>query len=268
MSLNRAFMRTLMTSGALIAAGAFVLAQQPAPPAPAPPRDPHANEVPAPKNPPRVVTAGATVGAPPSDAIVLFDGTDLSKWEKEKGDGPAAWTVAEGVMTVKPGTGGIRTKQAFGDVQLHVEWATPSPAHGTGQDRGNSGIFLQSTYEVQVLDSFENETYWHGSAGSIYKQYAPLVNVDAKARRMAGVRHRLPRAGIQHGRARDEACHVHGVPQRRADPGSRRGDGCHHSRGTAVLQGARGQAADLTAGPQSHGEIPQHLAAGTLTGWG
>ena len=83
-------------------------------------------------------------------------------------------------MTVKPGTGGIRTKQAFGDVQLHVEWATPSPAHGNGQDRGNSGIFLQSTYEVQVLDSFENETYWHGSAGSIYKQYAPLVNVTRK----------------------------------------------------------------------------------------
>ena len=181
MSLNRVVTRTLLTGSALIAAGVFVLAQQPAPAPPAaPPRDPHANEVPAPKNPPRVVTAGQAVGAPPSDAIVLFDGTDLSKWEKEKGSGPAGWTVADGAMVVKPGAGGIRTKQGFGSVQLHIEWATPSPAHGTGQDRGNSGVFFQSTYEVQVLDSFQNETYWHGSAGSVYKQYAPLVNASRK----------------------------------------------------------------------------------------
>src|SRR3954451_23951084 len=147
MSLNRFITRAVVTTGALVAAGAFVVAQQPATAPPAPPRDPHANEVPAPKNPPRVVVPGATPGAPPADAVVLFDGTDLSKWEKEKGGGPAEWTVADGAMVVKPGTGGIRTKQAFGDVQLHVEWATPSPAHGSGQDRGNSGIFLQSTYE-------------------------------------------------------------------------------------------------------------------------
>ena len=181
MSLNRVLTRTLLTGGALIATGIFVLGQQPPPaPAAAPPRDPHANEVPAPKNPPRLVTAGTAVGAPPSDAIVLFDGTDLSKWETEKGGGPAGWTVADGAMVVKPGTGGIRTKQGFGDVQLHIEWATPSPARGSGQDRGNSGVFFQSTYEVQVLDSFQNETYWHGSAGSVYKQYAPLVNASRK----------------------------------------------------------------------------------------
>jgi 3-keto-disaccharide hydrolase len=181
MSLNRVATRAFVTGGALIAAGVFVIAQQPAPAPPAaPPRDPHANEVPAPKSPPRVVTAGDTAGAAPSDAIVLFDGTDLSKWEKENGSGPAGWTVAEGAMVVKPGTGGIRTKQGFGDVQLHIEWATPNPAKGTGQDRGNSGVFFQSTYEVQVLDSFQNETYWHGSAGSVYKQYAPLVNASRK----------------------------------------------------------------------------------------
>src|SRR4051812_48489071 len=117
MSLNRIISRAVATGGALVAAGVFVLAQQPAPaPAPtaAPPRDPHANEVPSPKNPPRVVVPAATVGAPPADAIILFDGTDLSKWEKEKGGSPAEWTVADGAMTVKPGTGGIRTKQAFG----------------------------------------------------------------------------------------------------------------------------------------------------------
>jgi len=180
MSLNRVITRAVVTGGALVAAGVFVTAQQPAAAPPAAPRDPHANEVPAPKNPPRVVVPGAAVGAAPADAVVLFDGTDLTKWEKEKGGGPAEWTVADGAMVVKPGTGGIRTKQAFGDVQLHVEWATPSPGHGSGQDRGNSGVFLQSTYEVQVLDSFQNETYWHGSAGSVYKQYAPLVNVSRK----------------------------------------------------------------------------------------
>jgi hypothetical protein len=181
MSLNRPVTRATVTGGLLLAAGVFVLAQQPAAPPAAPaPRDPHANEVPAPKNPPRVVVAGATIGAPPADAIVLFDGTDLSKWEKEKGGGPAEWTVADGAIVVKPKTGGIRTRQGFGDVQLHIEWATPSPARGSGQDRGNSGVFFQSTYEVQVLDSFENATYWHGSAGSVYKQYAPLVNVSRK----------------------------------------------------------------------------------------
>jgi hypothetical protein len=177
MSLNRAVTRATVTGGILIAAGVFVLAQQPAAPAAAPPpRDPHANEVPPPKNPPRVVMAGATVGAPPADAIVLFDGTDLSKWEKEKGGGPAEWTVADGAMVVKPKTGGIRTKQGFGDVQLHIEWAAPSPARGSGQDRGNSGVFFQSTYEVQVLDSFENITYADGQAASIYGEYPPLVN--------------------------------------------------------------------------------------------
>ncbi len=142
-------------------------------------RDPHAHEVPPPKSAPRVVTPGSQPGAPPSDATVLFDGRDLSNWEGAKG-GTAQWTVADGAMEVKPGTGAIRTKQPFGSVQLHLEWATPTVVKGESQGRGNSGVFLMSQYEIQVLDSYENPTYFHGQAGSVYKQHAPLVNVTRK----------------------------------------------------------------------------------------
>jgi len=141
--------------------------------------DPHAHEVPPPKTAPRMVTPGPAPGAAPSDAIVLFDGSDLSRWEADRG-GPAQWTVADGAMQVKPKAGGIHTKQAFGSVQLHVEWATPSVVKGEGQGRGNSGVFLMRQYEVQVLDSFENVTYFHGQAAAVYKQHAPLVNASRK----------------------------------------------------------------------------------------
>jgi hypothetical protein len=143
-------------------------------------RDPHAHEVPPPKSPPRTVTPGATPGAPPSDAVVLFDGRDLSKWESERGGEPQ-WDVADGAMQVKPKAGGIRTKQPFGSVQLHIEWATPSEVKGEGQGRGNSGVFLMGQYEIQVLDSYENQTYFHGQASAVYKQHAPLVNASRKA---------------------------------------------------------------------------------------
>lgn len=123
---------------------------------------------------PKVVNPGIG-GAPPSDAIVLFDGKDLSQWSTVAG-GDAKWDVKDGIMTVAKGTGDIKTRQTFGDIQLHVEWRTPSPAVGKDQDRGNSGIFLQERYEVQVLDSYQSETYSNGQAGSIYKQYVPLVN--------------------------------------------------------------------------------------------
>lgn len=123
---------------------------------------------------PRVVTPG-TGTEPPSDAIVLFDGTNLDQWEGEDGT-PPAWEVRDGVVTVVPGSSSIRTKQVFGDVQLHVEWRTPAKVEGKGQGRGNSGVFLQSLYEVQVLDSYENSTYVNGQAGAIYKQHIPLVN--------------------------------------------------------------------------------------------
>ena len=114
-------------------------------------------------------------GRPPSDAVVLFDGTDLAKWESNKG-GPAQWKVEDGALVVAPGKGDIHTKQAFGDCQLHVEWAEPTPPSGEDQARGNSGIYLMSKYELQVLDSYGNKTYPDGQAGAIYAQTPPLVN--------------------------------------------------------------------------------------------
>lgn len=115
----------------------------------------------------------------PSDAVVLFDGKDLSNWTTDKGT-PATWTVRDGYMEVARKSGSIQTKQGFGDCQLHVEWATPSPAVGQGQDRGNSGVFLMNTYEVQVLDSYNSKTYADGTAAAIYGQYPPLVNASRK----------------------------------------------------------------------------------------
>lgn len=115
------------------------------------------------------------VGRAPSDAVVLFDGTSLDAWQTSKGE-PAAWKVENGYFEVVPGEGGIETRQGFGDVQLHVEWAAPDPPVGEGQDRGNSGVFLMGQYEVQVLNSYENETYADGQAAAVYGQYPPLVN--------------------------------------------------------------------------------------------
>jgi hypothetical protein len=129
---------------------------------------------------PRVVTpsiVGATnaVAVPPSDAVVLFDGADLSQWVG--GDGqPAAWKLENGYMEVAPGSGNIRTLQEFGDCQLHLEFASPIEVKGDGQGRGNSGVFLMGIYEIQVLDCYNNPTYADGTTGAIYGQYAPLVN--------------------------------------------------------------------------------------------
>ncbi|MGH9326508.1 MAG: 3-keto-disaccharide hydrolase [Terriglobia bacterium] len=129
---------------------------------------------------PRVITPGECstqnhAGAPPSDAFVLFNGKDLSNWKAVRG-GPARWRLGEGYFQVVPGTGDIETDQTFHDFQLHVEWATPTPPHGEDQGRGNSGVFLQGLYEVQVLDSFHSKTYPDGEAGAIYGEYPPLVN--------------------------------------------------------------------------------------------
>jgi hypothetical protein len=116
---------------------------------------------------------------PPSDAIVLFDGKDLSKWRSVDGEAPAKWEVKDGYVQVN-GTGSIRTKEEFADVQLHVEWATPSEVKGEGQGRGNSGVYLQGRYEIQVLDSYKNKTYFNGQAASFYGNFAPLVNASRK----------------------------------------------------------------------------------------
>ncbi len=123
-----------------------------------------------------VITPGETPIDAPSDAIVLFDGVNLAnEWTNEKGENPE-WIVADGCVTVKKGTGTIKTKRVFEDYQLHIEWRTPSEVVGESQGRGNSGIFMQGIYEVQVLDNYNNRTYRNGQAGSIYKQYPPLVN--------------------------------------------------------------------------------------------
>jgi hypothetical protein len=131
---------------------------------------------------PRIVTPGRADAAPPSDAIVLFDGNNLDQWISVNDRGPARWTVSDGILTVNKSAGNIETKRSFGSYQLHLEWRIPEGITGTGQARGNSGVFLASTgggdagYEIQVLDSYDNKTYVNGQAASIYKQYPPLVN--------------------------------------------------------------------------------------------
>ncbi len=135
---------------------------------------------------PTVVTPGTSSeipGKPPSDALVLFDGTDLSHWRNDKG-GPSHWLVKDGAMVVppKPSTNApsedIWTKDEFGDIQLHLEFATPNPPHGDSQERGNSGVFLFGVYELQVLDSYHNRTYADGSCASVYGQSPPLANAS------------------------------------------------------------------------------------------
>jgi hypothetical protein len=118
--------------------------------------------------------AGDPVSAP-SDAIVLFDGSDLSQWTGSKGE-PARWKVENGYMEVVKKTGSVRTVRGFGDCQLHIEWSAPVPATGEGQGRGNSGVFLMEKYEVQVLDCYKNKTYADGMTAAVYGQYPPLVN--------------------------------------------------------------------------------------------
>jgi hypothetical protein len=132
---------------------------------------------------PKVVTPGATCSAPPSDAIVLFDGKNLDEWvSAQDRTQPAKWNVGSGVMTVEKGTGNIETKRTFHNYQFHMEWKVPESITGSGQLRGNSGLFLASTgpgdagYELQVLDSYNNKTYVNGMVGSIYKQSIPLAN--------------------------------------------------------------------------------------------
>ena len=131
---------------------------------------------------PPIVRAGPVASVPaPADAIVLFDGRSLANWrvaDSTHNAGPAKWKVAKGYMEVVAGAGSIETKRAFGDAQLHVEWRAPTPPKGEGQDRGNSGVILMGTYEVQVLDSYRNVTYPDGQAGAIYGQFPPLVNAS------------------------------------------------------------------------------------------
>ncbi|MBI3210663.1 MAG: DUF1080 domain-containing protein [Candidatus Solibacter usitatus] len=130
---------------------------------------------------PPIVTPGKTPGAPPSDAIVLFDGKDLSKWaQRGRGDDrgkliDAKWTVRDGYFETGSGTGEMFSREKFGDIQLHIEWAAPPVVKGTSQGRGNSGVLIMGQYEIQVLDMYQNQTYADGGAGAIYGQWPPLA---------------------------------------------------------------------------------------------
>ena len=169
---------------ALLALGATAASAQAVPPPPGSTAKPQDTEQWTPVPP--VVTPGATATAPPSDAIVLFDGKDLSQWVNTRDKAPAGWRVAGGIATVEKSAGNIETKRSFRDYQLHLEWRVPKDVTGSGQSRGNSGVFLASTgpadagYELQILDSYQNTTYVNGQAGSLYKQYPPLVNASRK----------------------------------------------------------------------------------------
>ena len=132
---------------------------------------------------PPVVTPGTEMPGggftAPSDAIILFDGKDLSAWESPKG-GPAEWDVHDGVFTVNKKKGDIQTKQKFTDFQLHIEWRVPENITGESQLRGNSGVYMQGMYEIQILDCYNNPTYTNGMTGSVYKQSRPLANAMRK----------------------------------------------------------------------------------------
>ncbi len=156
-------MRTLILLGGALLGATLLSAQI---------TDPKATEAWDPE--PRVIRPGDAATAP-SDAYILFDGANADQWEHLNGK-PVAWEVKNGAMTVAKSTGDIQTKKHFGDCQLHLEWRSPSVIEGEGQGRGNSGVFLQGRYEVQILDSYQNRTYPNGQAGAVYKQHIPLVN--------------------------------------------------------------------------------------------
>ena len=184
----RTHLSTILAYAMLSAAAWPALAQQ-TPPAQQPPTAPKGRpqdtEVWEPE--PKVITPGpAATAAAPSDAVILFDGTNLDQWVSVKDKSPAGWKVADGVITVDKSTGNIETKRSFRNYQLHLEYRIPEGITGEGQARGNSGLFLASTgpgdagYELQIMDSYNNKTYVNGMAGSIYKQYIPLVNACRK----------------------------------------------------------------------------------------
>jgi hypothetical protein len=167
--------RRLGLACALAGAGVLgVLAAEPGRPGESPTRW-RQHDIQRPK-PPEAEPADAPIASkPPDGSVVLFDGSNLDAWKSTSG-GPPRWKVADGYFETVPGTGLIETKAKFGDIQLHVEWAAPNPPHGKGQDRGNSGVFLMGQFEVQVLDSYQADTYADGQAGAIYGQYPPLFN--------------------------------------------------------------------------------------------
>jgi hypothetical protein len=180
---------TLFVSATLSVTGMNLRAQQPAAqptPSQPNPNQPKPEETEVWQPVPKVVTPGANYGEPPSDAIVLFDGKNEDEWVLVKDKTPANWVVSDGILTVNKAGGNIETRRKFKNYQLHIEWRIPATIQGTGQGRGNSGVFLASTglgddgYELQVLDAYQNSTYVNGMAGSMYKQSIPLANPARK----------------------------------------------------------------------------------------
>jgi hypothetical protein len=184
LSMTRIAFFPLTALAGVFVATVTVLAQTPSQPANAAAPKPTDTEVWSPE--PVIVTPGAACGAPPSDAIILFDGKNLDEWVSAQDHTLAHWIVSDGVMTVNKSAGNIETKRKFKNYQMHIEWRIPENITGSGQARGNSGVFLASTgpgdagYELQVLDSYNNKTYVNGQAASIYKQSPPLVNANRK----------------------------------------------------------------------------------------
>jgi hypothetical protein len=184
-----------------------------------------------------------TPGKPPADAVVLFDGKDLSAWKSSKDGSGARWKVENGYFEVVPKTGGIETKATFGDAQLHIEWMAPSPAKGTSQDRGNSGVFFGGTrYEIQVLDSYENKTYPDGQAGSIYGQYPPLVNASRPPGQWQAYDIVFPRQFDAASALRSPARDGHPAAYRRQRNADRASAGCTAHRRTRQLPSPSGSA--------------------------
>ena len=209
---------------------------------------------------PAVITPGTCStqeepGQAPSDAVILFDGKDLSHWRGRRGQ-PADWKVEDGAMVIKPGAGEITSTDEFGDCQLHLEFAAPVPARGRDQGRGNSGVMFFGRYEIQVLDSFENLTYADGQAAAIYGQYPPLVNASRPAGAVADVRHHFHRTEVQAGWVAGIAGLRDDAAQRRARAQPRRGyrrDGV--SSRWKVLT-TRAQGPDLASRPRQPGAVP------------
>ena len=191
----------------------------------------------------------------------------LSAWESLNGD-PAPWMVADGYFEVQPRTGGIRTKQGFGDVQLHVEWSAPMPPDGEDQNRGNSGVFLMETYEVQVLDSYENDTYPDGQAAALYGQYPPLVNAMSAPGEwnVYDIVFRRPR--FDEDGALVSPAFVTVFPQRRTGAEPRGNDRAFGAPVAAAVRGPRRPASDFLAGSRPPGAFSEYLGQGTGVGKG
>ena len=212
---------------------------------------------------PRVVDPGSTPdapGRPPSDAVVLFDGTDLSGWVGR--DGEAQWKVENGYMEVVGGTGNILSREHFGDCQLHLEWAEPAEVRGDSQGRGNSGVFLMDKYEIQVLDGYDNPTYADGQCGAIYGQYPPLVNPCRPPGEWQSydIVFEAPRWNAD-GKLEKPGLH-HRAAERRPPPPPAGDPRTHRPPRLGRLRHPpRPGGAAAPAGPRQPGALPQHLDA-------